>query len=127
MNQPNSVDIFGKGIRDIIGKIEGLKDYKFSIAIENGIHDNYFTEKILDCFLTGTIPIYRGPKNIGDFFDINGIITFETVDELINIVNTLTDNEYQNRIKSIENNFGLAKKFSYNNNQIFNNFLKDLI
>lgn len=127
MSQSNSVDVFGKGIRDIVGKIEGLKDYKFSIAIENGIYDNYFTEKILDCFLTGTIPIYRGPKNIGDFFDVDGIITFETVDELINIVNMLTDNEYQNRIKSIENNFELAKKFSYNNNQIFNNFLKDLV
>lgn len=127
MNQPKAVDIFGKGIKDINGKIEGLRDYKFSIAIENGIHDNYFTEKILDCFLTGTIPIYRGPRNIGDFFDINGIINFETIEELIDIVNTLTDDDYQQRLTYIESNFEKAKKYAYDNDRLFDNFLKDLI
>ena len=29
----------------------GLCDYMFSVVIENGIYETYFTEKILDCFL----------------------------------------------------------------------------
>ena len=35
----------------------------FSVCIENDVYDTYFTEKILDCFATGTIPIYKGTKN----------------------------------------------------------------
>ncbi len=122
-----AVDFFGRGIRDIVGKIDGLQDYKFSVAIENGNYDNYFTEKILDCFLTGTIPIYNGCANISDFFDMNGIITFNTIDELYNIVTTLTDSDYESRKDAIQRNFELAKQYAYNNDQLFDKFLKDLI
>ena len=127
INKSVAVDFFGRGIRDIVGKIEGLQDYKFSVAIENGNYDNYFTEKILDCFLTGTIPIYNGCENISDFFDMNGIITFNTIDELHNIVTTLTDSDYESRKDAIQRNFELAKQYAYNNDQLFDKFLKDLI
>jgi len=123
----NLVDIFGKGINEITGKIEGLKDYKFSITIENGTHDNYFTEKILDCFLTGVIPIYKGCANISEFFDMNGIITFNTIDELHDIVTTLTDSDYDVRKEAIQRNFELAKTYAYNNDQLFEKFFKQLI
>jgi len=121
------VDLYGKGIKDIVGKIEGLQNYKFSITIENGQHYNYFTEKILDCFLTGTIPIYNGCKNIGEFFDTAGIITFETEDELINIISKLTDDEYNCRKNAIKHNFKIAKKYAYNNDILFEKFFKKLI
>jgi hypothetical protein len=123
----NLVDIFGKGINEITGKIEGLKDYKFSITIENGTHDNYFTEKILDCFLTGVIPIYKGCANISEFFDMNGIITFNTIDELHDIVTTLTDSDYDVRKEAIQRKFELAKTHAYNNDQLFEKFFKQLI
>lgn len=121
------VDLYGKGIKDIVGKIEGLQDYKFSITIENGQHDNYFTEKILDCFLTGTIPIYNGCRNIGEFFDTNGIITFDTEDELVDIVSNLTDNDYEQRKNAIQRNFEIAKEYAYDNDLLFEKFFKDLI
>ena len=127
MSKSVPIDFYGRGIKDIIGKIEGLRDYKFSIAIENGKYDNYFTEKILDCFLTGTIPIYNGCDNISEFFDMNGIITFNTVDELYDIVITLTDFDYESRKDAIQRNFELAKQYAYNNDQLFDKFLKDLI
>jgi glycosyltransferase involved in cell wall biosynthesis len=123
----NNVDFYGVGIREIKGKIEGLKNYRFSVAIENGIHDNYFTEKILDCFLTGTIPIYKGCQNIGDFFDIRGFIIFNTTEELINILDSLTEDDYDSRLKFIQINFGKAKNYYYNNDILFNKYLKDLI
>jgi hypothetical protein len=53
-------------------KIDGVKDYMFSIVIENGIYDSYWTEKITDCFATGTIPVYSGTKKVLDFFDSDG-------------------------------------------------------
>ena len=67
----------------------------FHICIENTFHENYFTEKIIDCFLFRTIPICYGCPNIGEFFDMNGIITFQTVDELIGICNNLSWHNYE--------------------------------
>lgn len=127
VNSGIAVDIKGVGYSEIVGKIEALQDYKFSIAIENGISDNYFTEKILDCFLTGTIPIYHGCSNIGDFFDINGIITFNTVDELIDIVTHLDHQSYDLRLEAVQQNYSTAKEFAYNNDQLFNKYIIELL
>lgn len=63
----NKCDHFGRGFNPIENKIDGLKDYCFSFAIENATYPNMFTEKITDCFMCGTIPIYHGIPNIGDF------------------------------------------------------------
>ena len=76
----DKIDIFGVGFNEIKGKIIGLEDYRFSVAIENENKNNWATEKISDCFLTGVIPIFYGCPNIGDYFDMNGIITFQTKD-----------------------------------------------
>ena len=50
----------------------------------------YFTEKLLDCFATGTIPVYLGAPDIGKVFNIDGIITlsdeFDISDEVYYIV-----------------------------------------
>lgn len=69
------LDLYGRGFNPIERKEEGLSDYMFSVAIENGVYETYFTEKIIDCFLTGTIPIYYGAPDIGDQFNSDGIIT----------------------------------------------------
>ena len=81
-----------------------FQDSMFHIAIENTAHDNYFTEKIIDCFLFRTVPIYYGCPNINEFFNPNGIITFSTVDELIDICNNLTYDDFINRIDAVYEN-----------------------
>lgn len=121
------IDIFGVGIREIKGKIEGLQDYMFSVAIENGKHKNYFTEKIIDCFLTGTIPIYHGCPNIADYFDVRGFITFDTKEELTDIIKNLTVNDYQSRKQFLQINFDLAMKYWYDNDKYFDMYIKDLL
>jgi glycosyltransferase involved in cell wall biosynthesis len=121
------LEVFGVGIREIIGKIEALKDYRFSIAIENGKYKNYFTEKILDCFLTGTIPIYHGCPNIGDFFNTNGFFIFETVDDLLKIINSLTEKDYYYRIPIIKENFQKADQWWMDNDRLFEKYIKPVI
>jgi len=121
------IDFYGVGIREITGKIEGLRDYKFSVAIENGVHDNYFTEKILDCFLTGTVPIYRGCKNIGEFFDVRGFFIFDTEEELVDTLRSISDQDYYTRLEYVKENFEKAKQYAYNNDQLFNKYLRKLI
>lgn len=63
------VDIFGEGRpRPLEDKWPGLAPYRYSIAIENSVKPDYWTEKIADCFLSNTVPIYFGAPNIGDYF-----------------------------------------------------------
>ena len=71
-NIASRVDLYGRGFHEIPTKLEGLRDYMFSVTIENCTPTNGFSEKIQDCFLAGTIPIYYGPNNIGEFYDLNG-------------------------------------------------------
>jgi hypothetical protein len=127
MDQHCKIDPFGVGIREILGKIEALRDYRFSIAIENGKCKNYFTEKIMDCFLTGTIPIYHGCPNIGDFFDTKGFFIFETPEELLEIVNSLTEKDYEDRKAIIETNFKEADKWWYDNDKFFDKYIRPLL
>ena len=44
-----------------------------------------FSEKLLDAMAVGTIPVYWGCPEIDKFFDKNGIITFNTIEELKDI------------------------------------------
>lgn len=86
-----------------------FEDAMFHIAIENTKTINYFTEKIIDCFMTYTIPIYWGCPNILDYFDKDGIITFETKEELSTILSNLTPNDYNKRQNAMKNNYEIAK------------------
>lgn len=94
-------DIFGRGIREIEKKEDALNDYYFSIAIENGKYDTYFTEKILDCFATGTIPIYYGTEKISEYFNKDGIIF---LDDSFN-PDALTIDLYNSKKEAIQDNF----------------------
>lgn len=106
------VDIYGYGPENHVQyKSEGINDYMFSIEVENSYLPNYFTEKPLDCFATGTVPIYCGCPNIGDWFDLDGIITFTTGEELADILNNLTPQMYKDRIQAVKANY--EKALSY--------------
>lgn len=96
-----------------------LKDSKaplfssqFHIAIENTNRiKNAFSEKIIDCFQTRTIPIYYGPSNIGDFFDTRGIFICESVDHIIDVCNIISADTYESLKDAIESNYILSMKY----------------
>jgi len=75
-----SMHRFGHGVRPLANKWDGLAPYRYSIAIENSQVPHYWTEKITDCFLTGTIPIYWGCPNIEDYFPSAAMIRLESLD-----------------------------------------------
>jgi hypothetical protein len=93
------------------GTKDEVFDSMFHIAIENAHMDNFFTEKITDCFMTKTIPIYIGASNIGQFFNIDGIIRAKNVDEVIGICNTLTPEYYASKQVAIEDNYQRSLKY----------------
>jgi hypothetical protein len=88
------------------------QDSMFSICIENSSHHGYHTEKIIDAFLSKTIPVYRGCKDIGEFYNIDGIITCQDENEIIEKVNQLTPEYYYSRKKAIDQNYEIAKHYA---------------
>lgn len=107
----SDINVYGRGYNPIPFKIDGLKDYRFHIVVENCKRDYWFTEKLIDCFRTGTIPIYWGCPSIGDFFDLNGIITFNNIDDLADIISNLNEDLYNLKLESIVYNFNESKKY----------------
>lgn len=89
-----------------------LFDYQFHICIENSRQVNYFTEKIVDALITKTIPVYWGCPNIGNFFNIEGVIVVESVGDLINKVNNITDETYAGMQKAVEENYIKALEYA---------------
>ena len=116
----NKCDHFGRGYKKIENKEDGLKDYCFSIVMENATYPNMFTEKITDCFMTGTIPIYYGISNISDFFDINGIIILNDEFE----IDSLSFELYYSKIEYIKKNLKLAKDLLVSEDYIYKNFIE---
>ena len=90
----------------VISKVEILKNYKFSLCFEN-IKDSegFITEKIFDCFISGVIPIYLGPKNISNIIPNNTFIdmrNFSSYEELYNYLNKIGKEEYNVYIGNIK-------------------------
>lgn len=119
----NQCDHFGRGSNPVENKVDALKDYCFSIVMENATYANMFTEKITDCFMTGTIPVYYGINNIGDFFDTNGIITL--TDEFK--IEDLSFELYKSKLESVNKNFQLSMDLLSAEDYIYQNFLINVI
>jgi hypothetical protein len=115
----NKIDLFGRGFLEIEKKELGLCDYMFSICIENNTYDTYFTEKILDCFATGTIPIYKGTKNIIKYFDGNGILFLDDIN-----LDEINSELYYSKLDSIKKNLELVKQYNILEDWIYHNHLK---
>jgi hypothetical protein len=121
------IDLFGHGSpRPIRYKEEALLDYRFSIIIENSQTKNYFTEKLIDSLIVGTVPIYWGCPNVGDFFDTRGMIIVNSVDEIREAVASLSEKEYLDRIDYITNNAELARKYDVTEDWMYENIFKHL-
>ncbi len=122
MSAIGGVDIYGQGIQYIERKEEGLCDYMFSIAMENARYPGNFTEKIMDCFATGTIPIYSGDPKIDRIFNTKGIINLSG-DFHPSQVN---EDIYYERMDAIKENLEIVKQFSSIQDWIHEKYLKEL-
>ena len=98
----------------------------FQIAIENAQRRFYFADKIYDCFVTGTVPIYWGAPNIGDFFDMRGILTFNHPNELKEILENLSPEKYESMLDGVKENFERVKKYIRPDDLLFENIVDRL-
>lgn len=115
------VDVMGTIVNKPIKIIESLKDYHYSIIIENNIDDLYFTEKLLNCFATGTIPIYLGATDIDTIFDSRGIISVNKLG-MDKAIEMATEDYYYDNLEAIHNNFEICQKFRCIEDYIWENY-----
>lgn len=84
-NSPEMTDFYRRG--------------KFAITMENGSQPYYITEKIVNGFRSGVIPVYWGSANISQYFNPRRFLQLKSasqddMDELINTMVSMTNQEY---------------------------------
>ena len=123
-NVPN-IDLFGRGTtRPLEFKDDSLLDYRFSIVIENSRAKDYFTEKLVDSLVVGTVPIYWGCTNVGDYFDTRGMYVVNSLEEIASIVGSLTEKDYIEKIQYIKSNYIAAQDYTVVEDWIYGNIIK---
>jgi hypothetical protein len=108
-NFPPQGDLGGNPILN--GSKSEMFDRQFHICIENVKRENWFTEKLIDCLYTKTIPIYYGCPNIGDWFDERGFFIVNSTEEIIQACNKLTPETYNQMAGYVEKNYIEAMKY----------------
>jgi len=84
-----NVDVLGRGYKPFEHKQDGLLPYSYSVIIENVQEPDYFTEKLLDCLICGTIPVYWGAPNISHYFKVDGMVICNDLAELQGAIEVL--------------------------------------
>jgi hypothetical protein len=113
--------------------VERYSSYEFIIAMENKIYDGYVTEKILNAFSAGSVPIYWGDSKFAKTFFNNrsfiDVSDFKNLEDCVEHVSKLKKAEIEelvrqpifNKIQGIDSREFLYKKCSEKiNNFLFN-------
>jgi hypothetical protein len=109
LNKYKKVDSCGKFMNNMIegcphdhsskNYFDFISNYKFMICFENTSKPNYLTEKLINAYYNGTIPIYWGCSNIEDYVNMDSILYLKPdyrdndVEDLINKIIYLDNNE----------------------------------
>lgn len=116
---------------NIGGKVQGhfasdtlaafYKNSKFVITMENKKIGHYITEKLINGFRAGVIPIYWGSQHIGEHFNSRRFITLEdsgsdaSVNRVIDMMVNMSDEEYFKIVNEPIFNEGKTIDVIYNN------------
>lgn len=113
-NHPADFDLYGIGWSaenfpsyrgSVDNKLETLKKYQFAVCYENANgYGGYITEKILDCFLVGVVPIYLGAPNVSDWIPESCYIDasrFDSHEALYEHLKGITQDRYVEYLQSI--------------------------
>ena len=130
LNKYKKIDMGGKCENNIGRRVKNkkkfLRNYKFSIAMENSGGDGYITEKIADSFLAGTIPIYYGNFLVDEYINPKTYILIRSekdIDEKIELIKKIDNDDKLYKSIIMENPI-IDDKFI---NKIFGKEFKDFI
>lgn len=122
-NFSDKLDIFGleKWIHpsDPLGH---YRYYRYSIVVENEKSAGWFTERLIDCFAVGTIPIYWGCPGIENLFNPAGMILINALDDVPEALELASKKHYRSCQKAIAENLELAKQYRVAEDWIFETY-----
>ena len=110
----DKMDVYGSGYNsvindyDIMGKVIAIAPYYFTVIIPNTKIDDWFSDQMTDAMCVGTIPVFCGCRNVANYFNANGIIQFDAVEELGKILPTLTKELYLSKMDAVRQNYEKA-------------------
>jgi hypothetical protein len=79
-------------------KIWVMKEYSFSIAMENSQHPGYNTEKLVDSFCGGAIPIYWGDPLVNVDFDRRTFLNLASFPSIVELVERVLELDADERL-----------------------------
>jgi len=112
------IDLFGRAVQYIEDKWDGLAPYRYSLAIENSSSDDYWTEKLADCFLAWSVPFYYGCTNLEKYFPEESFIRIDInqPEESMERIKTIIEaDDWEKRIPAI----GEARNLVLHKYQLF--------
>jgi hypothetical protein len=121
------VDIFGPASGNYLeSKYPVTSSYKYTLCFENDLFPGYVTEKLIEAYAVGTVPLYWGDLgsekriNRGSFINLKD---FESIRDFVGYIVTLTPKQYK---KIYEEPF-LATKFNAHDHvrRIFDMILRE--
>lgn len=66
------------------GQVTEVTNLRYQVVIENDMRNGYFTEKLLNCFARGVVPIYWGCPDLEKYgFSESGVIRFDGPEDLV--------------------------------------------
>ena len=104
---------------------EPLDNYMFSVAVENSTSKGIFTEKIMNCFASMTIPIYCGCTNIDDYFNEDGIVHLYhdmTDEEIVEVIKKCDKDMYESKIPAIIDNYNRVLNYTSLDDELYKKY-----
>lgn len=114
-------DIYGRAYNYYFYQLDPFKNHRFAIVIENDIIHDYWTDKLLDCFLTGTVPIVWNDGFITKYFNCDGMIIWKDIEDLKDILKICNENLYNKMLPAVNDNFNRALKYSIVEDFLYDN------
>ena len=111
-------DLYGRGFQPIEDKFDGIAPYKYSIAVENYSAPDYWTEKVIDCMLSWTIPFYFGCENMERYFPTGSFISIDIhqPEKALRIIkDAIADNHWEKNLEALAE----ARQLILNEYQLF--------
>jgi hypothetical protein len=122
-NYKDKIDVMGTGYKPIGAVSDGLKNYMFHISMENQQRDYCFSEKLINPLMVGTVPIYYGMPGISNYFNTKGMILFNDICEIEEILHSINEKMYTSMLPHIKENFELAKKYILPEDYVFDTIM----
>jgi len=112
------IDFYGRGFVPMDDKLKALKEYRFSVVLENANCNHYFSEKFTDCVIAGTYPIYFGCPNLEQYFPQNSFARID-INKFTSSVKTIDNAIKQEFDKKYRQTLRVARNLAMRKHNLF--------